>query len=293
MRVKDVILKCTGYVAEVIEDASTDCEYDPVGTGFFVSVPSTALVGGSWTYFVTARHVAHDLTGKKVAFQVNSEDGTKTEVESILPVWYFHPDTDIALTALGSLRGYDVLPVSTRSFVTDPVIAEQNIGIGDDVFSVGLFIHAPGNKRNTPIIRMGNIAMLPHDQIWIDMGDESKFVDAYLLEARSIGGISGSPVFVRPSKFVRAPNESGVEVLVGGVGGSPFLLGLMHGHWDIKESEINKTDWKHDAKRGVNSGISIVIPAQRILDLLNDPKLAAMREKGDKKILDSMLPHAD
>jgi hypothetical protein len=67
----------------------------------------------------------------------------------------------------------------------------------------------------------------------------------------------------------------------------------MHGHWDIKESEINKTDWKHDAKRGVNSGISIVIPAQRILDLLNDPKLAAMREKGDKKILDSMLPHAD
>lgn len=54
--------------------------------------------------------------------------------------------------------------------------------------------------------------MIPSELIHTDkLGD----IEVYLIEARSIGGVSGSPVFVRES-FPRA--------------GKHYLLGLMHGH---------------------------------------------------------------
>jgi hypothetical protein len=46
-----------------------------------------------------------------------------------------------------------------------------------------------------PIGRHGSLAMMPSEPIQTDLG----FADVYLIKARSMGGISGSPVFVRPS----------------------------------------------------------------------------------------------
>jgi hypothetical protein len=89
-----------------------------------------------------------------------------------------------------------------------------------------------------PIVRHGNIAMLPEEQIQTEMG----YADVHLIEARSIGGLSGSPVFVRTSEAEK-DSHRGIQ-----------LLGVMHGHWEIKESELNKPTLVHD-RRGVNLGI--------------------------------------
>jgi hypothetical protein len=56
-----------------------------------------------------------------------------------------------------------------------------------------------GRKRNIPIVRTGNISMIPSEKvpgIQIRRG-ESVESEVYLIEARSVGGLSGSPVFIR------------------------------------------------------------------------------------------------
>jgi hypothetical protein len=76
------------------------------------------------------------------------------------------------------------------SSATDEVIETEAIGIGDEVFMVGLFRNHLGRDRNEPIIRVGNIAAMPTDPIRSQVYGDMR---AILVEARSIGGLSGSP----------------------------------------------------------------------------------------------------
>ena len=72
-------------------------------------------------------------------------------------------------------------------------MAQLYVGPGDDVFFVGRFISQQGQQRNTPTVRQGVISMLPHEKVpsW-----EGTPVDSFLVEARSLSGYSGSPVFL-------------------------------------------------------------------------------------------------
>jgi hypothetical protein len=156
------------------------------------------------------------------------------------------------------------------------------------VFTVGLFTYHAGTQRNMPIVRYGNIAMLPDEPIQVEGG----FADVYLVEARSIGGLSGSPVFVRKTLALpitsRYDNERKIEGL-----GRLFFLGMMRGHWDIRESELNKPSFIHDRQRGVNLGIGMVTPAAKILEVLNHPDLAALRAKREEETRRAMSPEND
>lgn len=107
--------------------------------------------------------------------------------------------------------------------------------------------------------------MMPTEQIQADMG----FSDVYLVEARSLGGMSRSPVFVKPTLRQKVKTEDGklINGFLSGTGET--LLGMVHGHWDIREEEINRPSFTHDRKRGVNYGESGLNPPtkQRRQDL--------------------------
>jgi hypothetical protein len=119
--------------------------------------------------------------------------------------------------------------------------------------------------------------MMPDEQIQTDMG----YADVYLVEARSLGGLSGSPVFVRPTMSLPVPEVCGIKNMLG-VAPRPTLLGLMHGHWDVREEDMNKPYFVHDRKRGVNYGMAIVVPASKILDVLNREELVQMRAEVER-----------
>jgi hypothetical protein len=51
--------------------------------------------------------------------------------------------------------------------------------------------HHTGDLKNVPIVRVGNLASYPSEQIQTRAFGR---MEAYLIEARSIGGLSGSPV---------------------------------------------------------------------------------------------------
>ena len=160
----------------------------------------------------------------------------------------------------------DFKVVPLEMFLSDEIIQQKRIGLGDEVFITGLFAHASGSQRNQPIVRMGNIAMIPSEPIPTDLGS----IEAYLIEARSIGGLSGSPAFVRETAPVGL--------------GTFYLLGLMHGHWDIPPEKKNDLLMQGEFFGRVNMGIAIVIPAKKILEVLNHPKLVERREELDEKL---------
>ena len=79
-------------------------------------------------------------------------------------------------------------------FADDVQIRSLNVGIGDELITVGLFTQRHGAQKKIPIVRSGIIAAMP-DEPFEDQ-NTGKPYHAYLVEARSIGGLSGSPVFV-------------------------------------------------------------------------------------------------
>ena len=72
---------------------------------------------------------------------------------------------------------FDCKQILTDVFLSDEIIQSKRIGTGDEVFIVGLFAPATGSKRNQPIVRMGNIEMMPDEPIPSSMGN----IDAYLI----------------------------------------------------------------------------------------------------------------
>ena len=107
--------------------------------------------------------------------------------------------------------------------------------------------------------------MMPDEPVPTSVG----LIDGYLIEARSIGGLSGSPVFVRESVTL-------------GIG-SFYLMGLMHGHWDIPLENKNDTIDAVGVNGAVNMGIAIVVPIRKILEVINRQELVDMRRREDEE----------
>ena len=293
VRVPDVVLKCVGFVGEVVSYDSEGAQGDLHATGFFVSVPiEEGKASPNFVYFVTAKHVAADLRDKEVYFLVNKVGGGVTTIPYVEDRWSLHPTdktADVAVIQVGNAHDADIKAVNINSLGTPSLLAQLDVGIGDEVFATGLFTPVAGTARNEAIVRHGNIAMMPQEPIQTELG----YADVYLVEARSIGGLSGCPVFVRPSIRLPQPTENRHTKNAWAVGHGSILLGLMHGHWDIKESEMNKAFITHDRKHGVNMGIGIVVPAQKILETINRPELLEMREKLKTKLNRQSVPGMD
>jgi hypothetical protein len=250
------------------------------GTAFFTSVPSAIIQGSLYIYLVTAKHVAVTLEGKPFLVRANTKNGTSILVRGEGARWWYHPtddSVDVAVVPWAPPEPIEYVSVPTSMFLSDEIMRSKSIGSGDEVFITGLFAHLSGSKRNLPIVRMGNIAMMPGEPVpTTAFGD----IEAYLIEARSIGGLSGSPAFVR-------------ETVQMGLG-SFYLLGLMHGHWDIPPQQKNdELQVGEDMFSRVNLGIAIVVPAKKILEVVNQPELLEMRRTADEKRRRETMPTLD
>jgi hypothetical protein len=103
------------------------------------------------------------------------------------------------------------------------------------------------------------------------------YTDAYLIEARSIGGLSGSPVFITIPRRHPIPVSKDQVGLVE-TGETTYLLGLVHGHFDIENLNEDAVS-DIDNGRGINTGIGVVIPVEKILETIYQPELVEMRKK--------------
>ncbi len=268
MLVPDDVRKCVVFLAYRVADG-----YRLVGTAWFVArtIPDS---DGTHPYLVTAKHLIEAIRRRgldKVYARYNLKNGTSGLVETAIGDWLSHPtdpSVDVAAIKGGIPEGGDHLLYPLERFATREIVGSQAIGVGEEVFLTGLFVNHVGQSKNIPIVRVGNIAAMPEEPVGASIGP----IEAYLIEARSIGGLSGSPVFA----------HLGVARLVNGqarfASGGPifYLLGLMHGHWDLPTPDVDElaVDDGVGVRRSVNMGIAIVVPAWRIAEVLDQPTLA-------------------
>lgn len=276
MRLPDEVQKCVVFVGQNVIDEQTGVERASYGgTAFFVEAPSH-IDGANFIYLVTAKHVARHIEDGKFLIRANTSDG-KSEIFTVDAGvghrWWYHPtdeSVDVAVMPWSPPDSVDYLKIPVRMFLDPEKMEGKDIGVGDEVYTTGLFRMMTGSKRNLPIVRTGNIAMLPSERVpitnWV-----TPDIEAYLIECRSIGGLSGSPVFAQRSIKVQKIEVSGREPLAAG---ALFLMGLMHGHWDLPDDShvVSWTDqWK--TRERINMGVAMVIPAHQILEVLTQPDL--------------------
>lgn len=261
MRVGDNFLKCVCFIGY-----QGNGHASVRGTAFIASTANGRVV-------VTARHVIngirHHAPGLPVALWVNGGQGI-VRVDSDSEKWLSHPeDTGVDVAVLATLidmNGFDHLAIQPAIFATDESVARQKIGIGDVLYFPGLFGPHKGRERLRPIIRQGTISAMPDEQVDTAIG----YADAYLAEVRSIGGLSGSPVFVwliDPWRIIPGTDEQPEDFE------SDMFVGLVQGHFDTRTSpEI-------DVSERVNMGISIVTPAQRIHEVIGQESVQSALER--------------
>lgn len=247
-----------------------DGSFKFAGSVFWIGQDNPKTGKAEPVYAVTARHVIEGIrrTGvDSVWFRINQNDGNAVWLSSKLNDWFFHPSDpsiDIAILKTGLRSEWDHLVLPYSLCMRDERMAENEVALGDEVFITGLFRHHHGTKRNIPIVRVGNLACLTEEKV-----ETNGFglMDAFLIEARSIGGLSGSPVFL----------NLGITRMIGGkikhAKSEPifYLLGLIHGHYDVAAAEVDGEDIATSdvlTTERVNTGIAIVVPFHSIKEVI-------------------------
>lgn len=247
----------------------------PKGTGFFIQ-GGNLLGGGS--YLVTAGHIAKQLHPPFV-IRLNKKGGGAGVWEIACPgdiEWQFHDDdtVDLAVAAVDTPDWANVTHISADHFARIDKMYEKNIGAGDPAYVVGLFHYLHGKEENRPVVFSGNVALLPENEA---IPVDGKHVNGYLVQANAISGCSGAPVFVGRTIPVTVQDQNS-PVLQGWVQGSIWLLGVWQSSWKVKGAEIVAVD--HDAHTGDMAplGMGVVVPVDRLLEILNKPDLQLARE---------------
>jgi hypothetical protein len=268
-----------------------DGTFRPRATGFLVLTHSIGA-DQAFTSLVTAEHVVSGMLTKNMEIhcRLNMKNGG-AEVVSLRDVspWWFHPNaahdaTDVAVAGLGFNRDtvdHDYMPILEYPRGLGEASPPR---LGDEVFIVGLFKSHFGKQRNRPIIRIGNISAMPEEPVFTRY---CGYIDAFLIEARSISGLSGSPVFVNvpetpPAGIMLDPRflTDSEEVQWARY----HFLGLMHGHFDLEKMAEDSVTDDTDESKGINSGIGVVVPASKVIETLYQPELKEMRQKVEREI---------
>ena len=267
------------------------------GSGFLVSrqVIAKDRSMGDLLCVVTNKHV---IDSGNMVVRINTIDGKKDIIPLDGAKWYGHPNGDdivVCPIKLSTFHRFKHLPASI--FLTKEWIEQFEIGPGDDVFFVGRFVNHEGRERNLPSVRFGNISQMPLEPIMID----GRSQESFLVEARSISGYSGSPVFVYlPQQGTHGLNPEVIKMVRDGkmklpgvsskriglpIQIGPWLLGIdfCHIRWD--EPIWSKTtrepvgdDWFIKS----NTGMMGVVPAWKLHEILEGPEMKPVLDHARK-----------
>ncbi|MCI0359987.1 MAG: serine protease [Planctomycetaceae bacterium] len=300
-RIANRFLDCSIYLYPTEEMATNGESHG--GSGFLAAIPG---FGDEWLldgkcprrdfyhcYAISNKHVAEKHPIVRLNREKTSDSAERT---SVIPFhaedWFLSPEHDIAIVPVDFATGLKYLFIdATTRFLTKEKAALHDVGIGDEVFMVGRFINHEGRQRNNPSVRFGHIGMMPADTP-DDPGDPRELETCFVIETHSIPGYSGSPVFVRPfagpkleaSHYDSFPTNTHVYMSVPPsfmppqpvVPAGPWLLG-------IQKAYIHHED--RDKKVKSNTGMSAVVPAWHILDLLNSEKMRLQRKAEQEQLL--------
>lgn len=283
-------------VVFITEPVNVDGEvlFDPIGTGFVLRATELRC---QFEYVVTARHVVEGR--RNVHVKVRRADGSLHDIEA--GDWVYH-ETDAADLAISILAvqpsdySYSPVPLSLphgTSYLSSPRGGwhDTRAGyagpnqVGDLVYFMGLLAPVPRmGDEMVPFVRSGIIGALNQEQmpVQVQKSEDNPLglerVDGHLIDAHGQEGFSGSPCFVwkdvedreeftvRLAERQRMTGRDYRKVSIPRSRPDPRFFGVFLGYF-----------WVAPDGRPINSGIGIVAPKARVVELLMQPKLVAHR----------------
>lgn len=252
---------------------------------------------------VTAAHViekiSKEASDNRVWMRVNTRAARQEWRETPLACWKVHPDAsaDVAALKSGVDSDFDHVTWPLESSIVNNQIdasgtpvytGDRNVELGDEICFAGLFYPHAGQSINVPIVRIGSIAALRSEPV---VNRDGALMDVYLVESQSIGGFSGSPVFIDiiTAKRIKPPSAGSMAGAYDPNSPLRFkLLGLVHGHFgENVESDAVVDDGKEIIH--INMGIAMVVPADKIFELLamftREEQIEALRVRSSEEVL--------
>ena len=270
------------------------------GSGFLAHFKSKHE-GFVHLYAITNKHV---IDGGCRVLRLNTIDGKTDTIASEPSSWTFHPDgDDVAVMPVSRLdKKFRWYSIDVARFLSTETLQDYDLRPGDETFLVGRLVTAGGKQKNTPVVRFGNLSMLCDPDEPVNLGTGSDQI-AFLVECRSLSGFSGSPVFVQTTRDyvqTRIPKAERLKpvppptdgksfatftpISISGTFG-PWLLGIDCAHiplWTPVYERDKETKTKYQVE--ANTGIACVVPAWKILEMLNEKDFVRARTKDDEEI---------
>ena len=256
------------------------------GTGFLVTDREQ---GTHIPFLITCRHVAEHLS-KYQSFitRVNQRGGgaqTFTFEYGMLN-WIYHPDptVDVAGALVWILPG--ALDIVHGDVSEEPFLAKSDeVQWGDAISLIGLFRLHAGKQKNVPFVHSGHIAVLPDKSERVPIRNrvtkELDLAEVYLVEAQTLDGLSGSPVFLHESVEIGVPERGVARRVFGNV----RLLGVYGGSWDGEPGVVLAADRDFRGNVRVPVGVGIVTPIEKVIELIRSDGMKKGREEARVAVL--------
>ncbi len=256
-RISDTFTDIAIYLYQTPDDAAEG--KDAGGSGFLMGVPLKARPDRSYIFAVTNRH---NIEKGAPVIRLNNKFGYTSVIDVEERKWMFHPDgQDLAVVPVQLNEDYQRFRfLTTDAIVTREKITELNVGLGTDTFLLGRFIGRDGGQTNVPTARFGNIAQMPT----MIPNENGQPQESFLIETRSIGGYSGSPVMAYRKPFELNHETRQTDQTYWG----PALLGVDWGHTGHTEVVFDASGRELEMYVEANNGLSMAIPAYRLAELL-------------------------
>jgi hypothetical protein len=280
VRLSEDARKCVVFFGVSSPEGEDGIAY--AGTGALVAVIEPD--GWGFAYLVTNRHIAEALSRDTHFFiRANRKDGSAVPLHIDRVEWVYPDDRSVDLAVVPFALEVKDFDQSYFSLTHVMLNFEKPRAImpGDPINIVGLFRLHIGAKRNIPIVHSGHLAALadPHEKVPVRNPITKELIESevYLVEAQTLDGLSGSPVWLHETiDVVEKVDYMGAHPKMYG---SAMLMGIYQGSWDGEPGTILANDRNLKGNRRVPIGMGIVVPGYKLTELImNHPKLMADRE---------------
>jgi hypothetical protein len=282
-RIHDILLNCSTYIFDTKEEAEAGAMSG--GTAFIAGVSFSNDQDTLHGYIVTAAHVVRERvdSGQSCVVRLNLAGGGFDTFPLSPQQWRFHPTNDLAVCAFDDpARVYQIDVFNTDLFVTKETIETHNIGIGDDVCIVGRYVDRQGKLTNVPTARFGSIAQMPDEKYPIVHPSTKHKEVSYLVEMRSPGGYSGSPVYLytHVTPVHNLPFFNATNHFIG-----PKLLGIAWATFQTVGELVDKNNERCSETQfpSVDSPMIGVCPAWILKEFLDMPEFKKQRQADEIK----------
>lgn len=295
MRIGDDARKCVIYLGQKKDGQDHELDKDKTATAFFISHKVDGVT--TW-YLITNKHVATTIGVPPFFIRFNKKGLEDSWLEPIREAkWERHDDdaVDLALMEFNPPKDADVLAFPAEHLLTQEKIIAKQIGAGDITYVIGLFKRLPGTKRCMPIVHTGHLALAQFGSERIPLKNQYGVrteIQAHLVQAHTLSGSSGSPVFIKRGIEVWPAEDTGVMPRAFG---AVFLLGVWQGSFEAKPGETLVSDAGFNANDRLAVGYGVVVPAHQILEILLKPELQQARratEQNTKLTMNASVPDA-